>query len=280
MKRSLFASILLLALLAGSAASQSIGIFGDAVGSSCKIPVTPGGVGTAYIVLVPGGEAPQSTGVDFAVTGWPGWAAIAAPNPISSIVLGDPLAPLGCGVRFQSCLGPSPIVLFTITFTAPASPPIDIPLQVVAFPAQSCPRSFLCDAPTFTPKCVTGLRSWLNPSGWQAPELLSPVDGAIEQPTTGVVLHWNWSVPPGESCTLAAYDPIVYFGTDADPPLVGAANLTQFTHATGPLSPDTTYYWRIFINGGGVSSPVWHFRTETLVGTESARWQQVKQLFR
>src|SRR5262245_42280124 len=203
MMKSSLSIFFAIAFWAGTTASQTIGIFGDPAGTSCKIPVTPNGAGTAHIWFFPGGSAPQAQMFEFGMTGWPGWFSSVIVNPAANLLLGNPLSPSGCTISFQGCSGA--IRLFTVSFLAPAAPPSDIELRIVALASQSCPRAFLCDAPNFTPVCVNGLRSWLNPSGWQAPTLLSPPDGAIDQPTSGVVLQWNWSVPPGETCTPTAY---------------------------------------------------------------------------
>lgn len=280
MKQSLCMSLVALALLASSATAQSIAISAAPDGSLCTIPVSPGGgSGTAYIVFNPGSGGSGATSFEFAVSGWPGWTATVTANPLATAVIGEPFSTLGCVMNLPCGSGSAPVVLFTVSFLSPESPPSDIALHVVAVPAWSCPTIARCDFPDFTPACVNGLSAWLNPSGWQPPVLLAPADGAIEQPSTGVVLQWIWTVPPAASCTAAAYDPVVYFGTDPDPPLLGLASAVT-THPTGPLSSNTTYYWRIFINGGGVSSPVWHFTTGTVIATERATWQGVKSLFR
>ena len=281
MKASLCLLIVALTMWASAASSQSIGIVADVSEYGvCAIPAVPG-AGTAYIVLIPGGDATQATGAEFGTTGWPDWVTSVTANPRASVVIGDPLSSTGCHIAFPSGIGPAPVVLFTVSYVAPESPPNDIRLQVVGVPGQSCPRVTRDDAPSFTSVCAHGTPSWLNPAGWQAPELLSPADGAVDQPTSGVLLHWNWSIPADKACLPSAYDPAVYFGTDSDPPFVGFWNQPPFGHATGQLLPGTVYYWRISINGGGAGpSPVWHFRTGTQVGVVSRHWQQVKQLYR
>jgi uncharacterized surface protein with fasciclin (FAS1) repeats/subtilisin-like proprotein convertase family protein len=62
-----------------------------------------------------------------------------------------------------------------------------------------------------------------------------PADGAVNQSTT-TILSWT----TGGATT--AYD--VYFGTDANPPLV-SANQIATTYNPGVLQPSTTYFWYV-----------------------------------
>ncbi len=100
-----------------------------------------------------------------------------------------------------------------------------------------------------------------------APTAISPANAATDQPAT-TSLVWNGG--------LFAHKYDVYFGTTPDPPLV-AANLElgptekpadKKSFALPPLSPGTTYYWRIVgrtMAERTKSSPVWRFTTRPSV---------------
>ncbi|MCH7658219.1 MAG: hypothetical protein IIB05_07875, partial [Bacteroidetes bacterium] len=57
--------------------------------------------------------------------------------------------------------------------------------------------------------------------------------------TTGTALTWNSTDPEGDAIT---YD--VYFGTDADPPMVSEAQTDTF-YILPTLSSVTVYYWYV-----------------------------------
>jgi uncharacterized protein (TIGR02145 family) len=85
----------------------------------------------------------------------------------------------------------------------------------------------------------------------------TPESGSINQPTTPT-LTWSCSDPEGDPLT---YD--VYFGTDANPPLV-VSGTTEQTHTPATLEYSTTYYWKIFAHddqGNSTEGEVWSFTT-------------------
>jgi hypothetical protein len=88
------------------------------------------------------------------------------------------------------------------------------------------------------------------------PSYYGPGNGATNVPATGS-LTWYAYDTDGHAMT---YD--VYFGTEADPPLV--ANVATMSYGFGPLAFVTTYRWRIVardILGAETSGPIWSFTT-------------------
>lgn len=85
----------------------------------------------------------------------------------------------------------------------------------------------------------------------------SPGSGATTIPTTPTLM-WHCQDPDGDALE---YD--VYFGIDANPPLV-ATGVSTATYAPGQLLVSTTYRWRIVARdprGLETSGPVWAFTT-------------------
>ncbi len=76
--------------------------------------------------------------------------------------------------------------------------------------------------------------------------------------SVNTTLSWICSDLDGDTLV---YD--VYFGTDANPPLVKSNHATT-TYSPGTLSYGTTYYWKIVAKddkGGQTSGPIWSFTT-------------------
>jgi hypothetical protein len=121
-----------------------------------------------------------------------------------------------------------------------------------------------------------------------APSNPIPDDG-FATAAVSTMLKWSGNDIDGD---LADYD--VYFGTDADPPLV-AANVAQTTYQPATLDPLTLYHWRVVARdapGHETSGPTWSFTTrvvnsppnppavvspvdggEVLVDNPTLRWQ-------
>jgi regulation of enolase protein 1 (concanavalin A-like superfamily)/phosphatidylserine/phosphatidylglycerophosphate/cardiolipin synthase-like enzyme len=123
-------------------------------------------------------------------------------------------------------------------------------------------------------------RKWNNSTGHSetkdfvplppgTPKIVSPANGAIDRPTTGLSLRWDgglWG---------QIYD--VYFGTSPNPPLLAADQVLgpdetgkEFQSFSLPtLQPGTKYYWKIvsktmaFIPTSGA---VWSFTTTSTGG--------------
>ncbi len=90
-----------------------------------------------------------------------------------------------------------------------------------------------------------------------APTLVSPSNGATDQPTS-IVMSWNASAGASRYWLQVATDQS--FTTI----VVGDSTIASTSHQVNYLSASTTYYWRVMaINGAGVSaaSSVWDFTT-------------------
>jgi hypothetical protein len=107
--------------------------------------------------------------------------------------------------------------------------------------------------------------------------LLTPPDSATSQPLDAQLGWESWS------CSFYPRTHDVYFGTIPNPPLV-SSDYSPTTFDPGPLSPSTTYYWKIVVwhlgPGGSVVSPVWNFTTESGVPVSKSSWGAIKALFR
>ncbi len=81
-----------------------------------------------------------------------------------------------------------------------------------------------------------------------------PVDGA-ENTLLDIQLCWD------EAARAESYT--VYFGVDADPPVVVGSMTGTCYDGLGTLEFSTTYFWRVKANNaaGSTSSPVWSFTT-------------------
>lgn len=89
-----------------------------------------------------------------------------------------------------------------------------------------------------------------------APSSPSPSIGATDVPTD-TILSWACSDPNGDALT---YD--IYFGTHATPPKV-ESGWSVTSYDPGPLEAKATYYWRVVVSDGFLSTEgdLWHFET-------------------
>ena len=87
--------------------------------------------------------------------------------------------------------------------------------------------------------------------------LLSPAQNASAISITPTL---SWDGSP----FATSYD--LYFGTSSSPPIMTTTSSTSY--ALGPLSPATTYYWRVVarnaVAAGSTSSATWSFTTQDL----------------
>ncbi len=84
----------------------------------------------------------------------------------------------------------------------------------------------------------------------------APADSTLDAPLDPILM-WTCSDPDGDPLE---YD--VYFGYDADPPIVGT-HQTQTDFATIITGYGIRYHWRVVArdsHGNETSSPVWTFR--------------------
>ena len=90
------------------------------------------------------------------------------------------------------------------------------------------------------------------------PSLPRPYDGAYEQLITSAVA-WEGGDPDGDG---VLYD--IYFGTEADPPLV-ASGVALLYYVPALLQFNTTYHWRVVARdqfGLETAGPMWSFLTK------------------
>jgi len=115
--------------------------------------------------------------------------------------------------------------------------------------------------------------------GWGPPVVLDryPPDGAIEQPLNTTLLWRKYLC----SCSIGEHYTDVYFGTDANPPLVAGFHGDGFD--PGPLQGETTYYWKLVavdVDGGPpTTTPIWRFRTQKGVPVEPTTWGRMKAFY-
>lgn len=90
-------------------------------------------------------------------------------------------------------------------------------------------------------------------------DLISPVNGAIEQPINPTL---NWAYM--KAGNNGRFD--VYFGTSPDPTAKIATNLSSTSVTLSGLDLNTTYYWKIFgwessYPCNNITTDIWHFYT-------------------
>ncbi len=107
----------------------------------------------------------------------------------------------------------------------------------------------------------------------------SPGNGASDQ-ELDVQLSWESSDPNGDNLTFD-----LYFGTSANPPLIGSG-LEQSTFDAGSLGYGTTYYWKVVANDARYQSesPLWSFTVRNqagiqLIGSLELSQQYVRDLW-
>ncbi|MFQ5599438.1 MAG: hypothetical protein ACE5G2_02660 [Candidatus Krumholzibacteriia bacterium] len=170
--RVIAALVAVLALSAGSASGQSIGVFADPLSGSCNLAWSVGLPGTVFINAILGGSVPGIRGAEFRIDGAPmsGSEAlyINTPNPLATIALGDPWSLPGASLSFGACQTGGSVNLYTVTVillnplaatdatigVVPRNPPTN--------PQIDCSLLNLCDDPAFTAVCVGGGEAFIN----------------------------------------------------------------------------------------------------------------------
>ncbi|MFQ5600135.1 MAG: hypothetical protein ACE5G2_06235 [Candidatus Krumholzibacteriia bacterium] len=166
MKLRVIVTLLTVAVAAGSASGQSIGLFSDPGCASCNLATTPGIPATLWIGMATGGSVSGIKGAEFRVDGLPaGWLTISTPNPAANLALGDPFAG-GCNIAFPECQVGACINLYTVT-VIPFSSDVDVVCVVDKHSSPSNPNFLcalvnLCDAPLFTKVCVGAGSMFIN----------------------------------------------------------------------------------------------------------------------
>jgi len=169
--RGLVAAVLWIA--AGSANADfeaTVGVYFDPEGTVCSGTIEAGVPATIYIVAkTPPGQAMHGTTAEFRFTGLPpSWLVYPVANP-ATLTFGDPF---GQGVTIASVRvqcspeGSANFLMYTVLVLANET------LENVRFdlaarnppsnPIFSCPNVLSCDAPYFTPYCVSTSPCFVN----------------------------------------------------------------------------------------------------------------------
>jgi hypothetical protein len=82
--------------------------------------------------------------------------------------------------------------------------------------------------------------------------------------------------------SLGSISAALYLGKTSDPPLLIPNDGIQSAWVTGPLDPETKYYWKVVVNNYGysVEGPVWSFTTQQANAVEHKTWGAVKALYK
>jgi hypothetical protein len=252
----------------------------------CDLEI-PAGESRAWFIVAHPNDLGGMDGAEFRVTGWPaGYVHTVTANPAAAVAIGDPLGN-GCNIALGSCETSETVLLYTVqTFNPGSAPSGSFAIEQHAFPSNpnfQCPvvMNTFCSPPLNTTACASAGIAFLNQSAGTPPSNPSPADAAI-----GVALdaQLSWDAGhPGNQCAIGIPSHRVYFGSSADPPLVGEVDpLSNTVFDPGALLPNTTYHWRIeaIDTGFGISGPVWSFTTTTSVAVEDLGWSLIKEMYR
>ncbi len=257
-------------------ATPSIGIHSPGIRCDGTMTIPGGVVDIDITAFAPLGE-PGVQGAEFAIVGVPANVFVlnVAASSAAFSTEGTPFGPGGARIALLDCWSGTEVVLYRAILLAfgPVGP---FELQVVAHPQPTppgtdCPNIRGCDAAFHCARRV------LQPSTLRivSPQ---PADRANAVPL-GTPLSWSRS--GGGSCGCDGVDDIsIYFGTETNPPLIARPRAEVPFDPPG-LQPETTYYWRVVIEGcASATSPVWSFTTDRLLAVDSRSWSKVKSLYR
>lgn len=234
------------------------------------------GTGLVNVYVVVRGY-PSTTAVQF-------WAPIPDCWPATFLAESCPFISIGnsqtgLSIAYGACLS-EPVHVLTISLWVTGPPPPGICCQLECLPDPQAPSGHVefvdCNA---TKVIGYNTAAMISEPGAVPPTVgsPSPPDGATDQELNAQLAWESWS------CTNYPRTHNVYFGTAASPPVV-AYDHYENTYDPGPLTPNTTYFWKIVVwhlgPGGTVESPVWSFTTEDAVPTQESTWGAVKALYR
>lgn len=251
----------------------TVGLYTDASGTDMELIVQePFGVMPIYVVVQ---NAAEVSAVQFA-----------APVPAcftNAFYIGEDVQfPLhigdsqnGIAIAFGTCLS-SPVHVLTINVytTEPVTTMCYYPVLPSPMAASGMVETTDCDE-NFV--YGIGLTSMVGTYGPPEVWAVNPIDGSTAAPLNSKLVWWI----ERHSLGLGVLWSNLYFGTDADPPLV-ASYLEDFMYDPGPLQPLTTYYWKVQAvdtDTGATMSDVWSFTTEGPVPAEPTSWGRIKSLF-
>jgi hypothetical protein len=256
-------SLLLLALNSFHAFAQQaqIGIYSDVSRSSCSLSDAGGGQIRAYVVV---NSVSGITGVRFSAPKPACFSAtwVADEVPDGFVSIGDSQTDLS--IATGKCLsGPLHVVTMVFQKTSttapccqfqilPAQDQADVIFTDCSFLEHSLAKTDGYINGNETCPCQTGLNQ--PPSAPTAPY---PAQNMINAPLP-VMLTWQTTDPENDPLH---YD--VYFGTAADPPVVGT-DVPQASYDPGTLQYNTQYHWKVTAkddHGNTTSGPLWTFTT-------------------
>ena len=255
-----------------------IGVFGDSGGNTCNIADVSPGLISVYVVV---GASPGVRTARFAAP-MPGCmvgATYLSDTPVYPLTAGDSQA--GVTVDLDECTDYALVLVINYFCQGTSTPCCDYP--VVADPSIASQEIEMTDCEGETIFGESGT-SRVNadetcPCDYAVygPTKPNPEDGSVGV-TVSPDLSWIFFTnPPVDDVT---YD--IFFGTDADPPLL-VEDHPDSSFAPGLLSTATTYYWKVVAHpsiGGSIGGDVWDFTTTSELAVERSTWGAIKDLYR
>lgn len=252
--------------ITSSASAQTvptIGLYADPGGTDCNVVTVLGTPVTAYVVLVPRISPATLTEARIRVQLEPSSVVVSdvVPTPSATLATGNPFTspPPGALIRVEICATATPVVLYTVTLTRTAASAWETRVETLA-------EWTTCSSSTFSTRSVTTIDHQGSPS---IPANPTPEDGATVFAVCGSGgyqrLAWSGRI---ESSVCRRNYWRVYLGTTSNPPFVWE-NYSYPGFDAGPLSFNTTYYWRVetvVVEFGNpnptiLRGPLWSFTT-------------------
>ncbi len=242
------------------AQNTSIGIYTDAVGTTCSFGGDAPGPVTAYVIVRPDGNG--STAVQFSAPLPSCFAATYLNETVPAGLLALGSSQTGLSLAFTTC-ATSPVNVLQINFLQSAGTTPCCEYPIVPDPTLTAVIGTTCafqEVELVAEVSHFNADETCNCAGNSAPETPSgpnPADHVIGV-STAPILSWFASDIDGN---LSEYD--LYFGTSPSPPLV-AAHLTSPNYFSPLLAPNSLFYWRVVARddeGVETSGPVWSFTT-------------------
>ena len=266
MRRCAIAVLILILCGSISAQAEVLGFKADPDGNSCEIADPgPNGLITVYVLVR---FSAGVTGVQFAAPIPPeaGYTYLAENCPYYPIGNSQSLVSFGLG----QCMTGDFVVMDILFYHSSAGNPC------TPYKAQNGAIYTDCnfgEHPLYCDGVALNSNGQCNPVPIRNP---SPANQAIDVPLT-VELNWDDAYYICDAPLAPQGTGVVYFGTASPPPYSASATAN---HTVGPLTPSTTYYWRIYGDYPYVSSPTWSFTTTSSTPAHTATWGAIKALYR
>lgn len=105
----------------------------------------------------------------------------------------------------------------------------------------------------------------------------SPPTGATDVP---LLTQLEWSFDNPDCGDISGRIDEIDFGTTPNPP--PREQYIYSPYKVGPLTPATTYYWKVLVRAYGSIgvSPIWSFTTAATVAVRPSTWGAIKALYR